>query len=167
MSASDANAQSSSSSADSTNLTWTEPDQDMLDDLNCQGETTTELVTRSVNELLSPDDSTIALRAEIMSSGADWQARTGAFIRRFPALNPALEREMGRPTQSVDTNSPTQPMETDLRCAAERCHNALVVLRNKCSEYKAANTAVSLTQLDWMSISAQSPVYKARSGRSQ
>jgi hypothetical protein len=38
-------------------------------------------------------------------------------------------------------------METELRCVAERCHKAVVVLRDKCSESKAANTAVSDTQL--------------------
>jgi hypothetical protein len=101
----DANAQASSSSADSTNLTWTETDQDMLDNLTRQSEMTADLVTHSqrlvaptrpINEALSPGDSTIDLKADIM-----WQTRTGDIIRRF------LAREMRRQAQSASTNSPT------------------------------------------------------------
>ncbi|GFZ48306.1 hypothetical protein JCM24511_06054 [Saitozyma sp. JCM 24511] len=151
----DPNTQSASASAE-TNLTWTTTDQEMLDDLTRQGQTIAEIVTHSqgledptrlVNDASSLADSTLSLKSDIMSSGNDWRDRTKAFINKFRALSPALAREMARPTQVATTNCPEQSMETELRCAAERCHNAVVVLRDKCSVYKASNTAVSDTRL--------------------
>ncbi|RSH82143.1 hypothetical protein EHS25_006076 [Saitozyma podzolica] len=151
----DPNTQSASSSAE-TNLTWTTTDQEMLDDLIRQGETITEIVTHSqgledptrlVTDASSLEDSTLSLKSDIMSSGNAWRDRTTAFINRLPALSPALVREMARQTQVATTNSPEQSMETELRFYAERCHTAVVVLRDKCSEYKASNTAVSDTRL--------------------
>lgn len=151
----DPNTQSASASAE-TNLTWTTTDQEMLDDLTRQGQTIAEIVTHSqgledptrlVNDASSLADSTLCLKSDIMSSGKDWRDRTKAFINKFRALSPALAREMARPTQVATTNCPEQSMETELRCAAERCHNAVVVLRDKCSVYKASNTAVSDTRL--------------------
>lgn len=156
----DPNAQLSSSSADSTNMTWTESNQDMLNDLSGQGETISQFVTlsqsleaatRLFNEVMSPENRSMFLkdaRTSIMKLGVEWKRRAHAVSTRVHDLDPSLATAKLQAAESTSTNNPTQPTETDLRSAAERCRDAVVVLRDKYSESEVANTSVSVAQLD-------------------
>ncbi|RSH82142.1 hypothetical protein EHS25_006075 [Saitozyma podzolica] len=156
----DPNTQSSSNSADSPSLTWTDANQDMLDNLTGQSDTISqfvtlsqnlEAVTRLFNEVMSPENRTAFLRearTSIMKLGVDWKTRGNALSTKLYDLDSSLATAKIEAAKLTGTNNPTQPTETDLRSAAERCRDAVVVLRDKCSESKAANTAVSLAQLN-------------------
>lgn len=156
----DPNTQSSPSSTGSTNRAWTEANQEVLDNLTGQSDTISQFVTlsqnleaatRLFNEVMSPENRTAFLRdhrTSIMNLGVDWKTRAIALFTNMYELDSSLATAKIQAAKSTSTNNPTQPTETDLRSAAERYRDAVVVLRDKCSESKAANTAVSLAQLD-------------------
>jgi hypothetical protein len=84
----------------------------------------------------------------LMKLGVERKNRAHAVSTRLYDLDPSLATAKIQAAESTSTNNPTQPTETDLRSAAERCRDAVVVLRDKYSESKVANTAVSVAQLD-------------------
>lgn len=118
-------ASTDSTSADSTNTTWTESNQDMLNDLTGQGETISQFVplsenleaaTRLLNEVMSPENRTAFLRdgrTSLMQLGVEWKKRTRAVSTRLHGLDPALATAKVQAAESTSEHQQSCPAYRD------------------------------------------------------